>query len=210
MHVPLVLVGTTRHAPNSFPLPPGPTYKLGRSSRCHIVARHRTVSRRHASILVADSFLKVVDLGSCNGTYVDDRRIEYAEIRIGQRLRLGAVEFVLTAAEPRSGDCLDSFEDTDHSGMGHNQESEVVACQRSRLTPARETVLQLLLAGLSEKAIAIRLDLEKCTVHNHVMEIYRFFEVHSRAELLALHLKNGNGNGKTAAKRSPFRTRIGD
>jgi DNA-binding CsgD family transcriptional regulator len=41
------------------------------------------------------------------------------------------------------------------------------------------------LAGLSEKDVAVRLELSRHTVHSHVREIYRLLNVRTRSELLA-------------------------
>ena len=46
-------------------------------------------------------------------------------------------------------------------------------------------VLELLLAGLSEKEAASRLGLSRHTVHEYTKALYRAFGVHSRGELLA-------------------------
>ncbi|TWT88262.1 Bacterial regulatory protein, luxR family [Pseudobythopirellula maris] len=49
-------------------------------------------------------------------------------------------------------------------------------------------VLKFALTGLSEKWIARRIDRSPHTVHNHLRELYRRFNVSSRAELIALSL----------------------
>jgi len=190
MCVPFILIGVAPHAPTVTPLHVGRTYVLGRSSKCDIVARHRSVSRKHAQILIGGLFLKVADLDSRQGTFVDDRRVVLEYLNLGQRLRLGKVEFILAAADRplELSQDPDSFLDTDEDDSGDGD----IACS---LGPTREKVLQLLLTGLSEKQIARRLRIKKCTVHNHVTHLYRAFDVQSRAELLAAYLKQANGNG---------------
>lgn len=61
------------------------------------------------------------------------------------------------------------------------------------LPPRRREVLAGLLDGLSEKQIAVRLNLSPPTVHEHVTALYRHFGVESRGELLALFLRRRNG-----------------
>lgn len=56
----------------------------------------------------------------------------------------------------------------------------------SDLTPRQRDVLDGLLEGLAEKQLAGRLGVVRATVHEHVLAVYRHFEVGSRAELLAL------------------------
>jgi DNA-binding NarL/FixJ family response regulator len=49
-------------------------------------------------------------------------------------------------------------------------------------------MLELLLSGRSEKEIATALQVSPRTVHKYVEQIYRAFEVSSRAELMALFI----------------------
>jgi DNA-binding CsgD family transcriptional regulator len=55
----------------------------------------------------------------------------------------------------------------------------------SRLAPRQREVLHHLLNGDSEKQIARRLGLTPQSLHQYVKAVYRHFDVHSRAELLA-------------------------
>ncbi|MCG8462183.1 MAG: FHA domain-containing protein, partial [Holophagales bacterium] len=66
---------------------------VGRSVEAKVVIRSPEVSRRHALLTVRDGRLFVRDLGSRNGTYVDDVRIvAEKELTPGRRLRFGALE----------------------------------------------------------------------------------------------------------------------
>lgn len=56
----------------------------------------------------------------------------------------------------------------------------------SDLTPRRREVLAGLLEGDGEKGLAARLGVGRATVHEHVLAVYRHFEVSSRAELMSL------------------------
>jgi DNA-binding CsgD family transcriptional regulator len=58
-----------------------------------------------------------------------------------------------------------------------------------RLTPRLRQTLEALLEGDSEKQIALRLQLSRHTIHEYVVELYRRFGVHSRAELLAIYVR---------------------
>lgn len=59
------------------------------------------------------------------------------------------------------------------------------------LTPTEQKVLQLLLTGASEKAVAHQLGLAPSTTHQHVVAIFRKFGVRSRAALMSLWLSPG-------------------
>lgn len=53
------------------------------------------------------------------------------------------------------------------------------------LTPRQKQVLSLLLAGDSEKQVAYKLGVSVPVVHEHISNLHRYFDVHSRGELLA-------------------------
>lgn len=77
--------------------------KVGRTAPADIVIAHRSVSREHCIIGLANDELLVSDLNSTNGTYVDDVRVARATILpVGSVLRLGEISMrhsVLTPAE---------------------------------------------------------------------------------------------------------------
>jgi ABC transport system ATP-binding/permease protein len=61
-------VGTQR-----FPLPANVTIEIGRAADADLVLQHPTVSHRHAGAGTRDGVVKIWDLGSHNGTFVDGR-----------------------------------------------------------------------------------------------------------------------------------------
>ena len=80
---------------------------VGRAEGNHHVIPHGSVSSRHAEIVWHDGTLSVRDLGSTNGTFVEDKPVHLSNLTHGQRLRFGVVEFVVEApemlAEPPAG-----------------------------------------------------------------------------------------------------------
>lgn len=70
--------------------PPG--LKIGRSPPADIILADRQVSRSHCLVELAGGGLKVSDLGSTNGTYVDGKLIEGPTLLdVGSRLRVGTI-----------------------------------------------------------------------------------------------------------------------
>jgi hypothetical protein len=66
--------------------------KIGRTSPADIVLSHKSVSREHCLIGVANDELLVTDLNSTNGTHIDGVRITRATIfPVGSVLRLGQI-----------------------------------------------------------------------------------------------------------------------
>jgi len=62
---------------------------IGRSPECHVFLDDVTVSRRHAEILHEDDRYVIRDLGSLNGTFVNRRRIESAELSADDEVQIG-------------------------------------------------------------------------------------------------------------------------
>jgi pSer/pThr/pTyr-binding forkhead associated (FHA) protein len=71
------------------------TMVLGRQSECEIPVPSEEVSRRHAELKVTPDGVMVEDLGSSNGTYVNDRRITRHLMKAGDELRLDTIRFLL-------------------------------------------------------------------------------------------------------------------
>jgi hypothetical protein len=62
---------------------------IGRSPDCDIFLDDVTVSRQHAVLRRSDSEFVIEDQGSLNGTFVNRRRIESAELADGDELQIG-------------------------------------------------------------------------------------------------------------------------
>jgi DNA-binding NtrC family response regulator len=63
---------------------------VGSSPACDLRLTDRHVSRRHATLEVAEDRVRVVDLGSMNGSFVGDVAIVDAYARAGETLRVGS------------------------------------------------------------------------------------------------------------------------
>ncbi|MDQ3874166.1 MAG: FHA domain-containing protein [Actinomycetota bacterium] len=62
---------------------------IGRSPDCDIFLDDVTVSRKHAVLLERDGVFVIEDQGSLNGTFVNRKRIESAELEDGDELQIG-------------------------------------------------------------------------------------------------------------------------
>lgn len=63
---------------------------VGRDRSCSIVLTHPAVSRRHAKITLAGNSVILEDMKSANGTFVNNTRIEKANLKPGDVVRFGA------------------------------------------------------------------------------------------------------------------------
>jgi DNA-binding winged helix-turn-helix (wHTH) protein len=80
------------------PLAPGENL-IGRAADALISVASSKVSRRHARILVDGDGATLEDLGSKNGTFLGERRLEVpVELRQGDRIVVGPVELIFRIA----------------------------------------------------------------------------------------------------------------
>lgn len=84
-----------------FPLSPGKTL-VGRSDECDLRIPLPEISRKHSMLIVSSSSVTVRDLGSANGTYVNNKRVSEQELEAGDHLVIGPVVFTVRVnGEPR-------------------------------------------------------------------------------------------------------------
>jgi hypothetical protein len=76
--------------------------KLGRDPRSHIQIADDAVARMHAVIEVTKDTVTVIDLGSSEGTFVNDVRTNKKELVLGERIRIGPATITLGPAAPRA------------------------------------------------------------------------------------------------------------
>ena len=69
---------------------------------CEFLLTSPHSSRKHARLILVEGLLRVEDLGSANGTFVNDERVSTAELEPGDSVRFDTEEFIVvgpTAAE---------------------------------------------------------------------------------------------------------------
>jgi pSer/pThr/pTyr-binding forkhead associated (FHA) protein len=95
-----ILQSTDPDLPVTFRLLPGSTKTLGRAQAADFIVDVALVSRVHCRFTLDNTGLGVEDLGSTNGTWVNGRRIERAPLLEGDKIKVGRLEFAVTAAAP--------------------------------------------------------------------------------------------------------------
>ena len=83
----------------TFRLPPGAVKTVGRAARADFIVDAALVSRVHCRLTAREERVEVEDLASTNGTYVNDRRVDRAQLASGDRLRVGRVELTVEKAQ---------------------------------------------------------------------------------------------------------------
>jgi len=80
-------------------------FVIGRSNECTLRAGSEAISRRHCAIVRSEDTWVVRDLGSRNGTYLNDRAIESpTPLKAGDELRVGPLKFRVDATVKPAGD----------------------------------------------------------------------------------------------------------
>jgi predicted component of type VI protein secretion system len=75
-------------------------FLIGRAKECSLRAGSEAISRRHCAIVRKDGAWTARDLGSRNGTYVNDTRItEEVTLAPGDELRVGPLKFRIATAD---------------------------------------------------------------------------------------------------------------
>ena len=84
---------------------------IGRGQGCDLQVPLENVSRRHCEISISGETVKVKDLASSNGTYVNNKRVNECDLKAGDRLVVGPIVFTvqidgvpeeITPAKPRT------------------------------------------------------------------------------------------------------------
>src|SRR5437899_4556625 len=84
-----------RTGPLLFRVLPGAVKTVGRAPRADFIVDAALVSRLHCRLEADAERLAVIDLSSTNGTFVNDERVERANMKSGDRLRMGRAELTV-------------------------------------------------------------------------------------------------------------------
>jgi len=101
----------------------GVVVEVGRAVDCQISLAHdRRVSRQHARLERDREEWFILDLGSANGTFVNDQKVRQTKLEVGDRIRLGDTlfEFLPLSSHDFTGEAtlLGSVEKSAAAGSG--------------------------------------------------------------------------------------------
>lgn len=81
---------------------------IGRGTDCQVIIQEPSVSRKHAKIVISDETVQIEDLGSSNGTFLNDKKVEQATIlKHRDHIRFGNVLMRFNAYEDLETICED-------------------------------------------------------------------------------------------------------
>lgn len=77
-----------------FPIT-NPTTTIGRGEQCDLRVPLPSVSRKQCELRLAGQQFKVKDMGSSNGTYVNNKRVQESVLKAGDRIVVGPIVFTV-------------------------------------------------------------------------------------------------------------------
>ena len=90
---PRLIVERSPVAPEGVVFPLSGPVTIGRAPTSDIILDEAFVSQTHARLMLRDQFYYVEDLGSTNGTFVNEKEVSEAQLKLDSRLRIGETVF---------------------------------------------------------------------------------------------------------------------
>lgn len=147
---------------------------VGRGSDCGLQLAVRGVSREHAKLVLGPpTTISVVDLRSRNGTFVNGRRIDAAELAEGDEIHFGPIAAFRFTRALEAGVVTTATRST---------------ADLHALSVREREVALLVAEGLTNSAVAERLGIRPRTVATHLEHIFAKLSIGSRAELIRVVL----------------------
>ena len=151
---------------------------VGRSSQNDLVLDDPLVSRLHAIFMRRGDVVLLEDLGSHNGTYVNNERMhQIRQLHHGDTITVGSSRAM--------------FEDPSLITEETTVVSEPTAFAAQTFTQRQLQVLRLLARGLSNKQIAERLFVSERTVKAYLSSIFEKLQVQNRSGAITAALRLG-------------------
>ncbi len=70
---------------------------VGSRPECDVVVKDQSISGKHAEFVLAPGGFRITDLGSTNGTFVNDKKIQTTDLVDNDNVRLGLINFKFKA-----------------------------------------------------------------------------------------------------------------
>ena len=157
-------------------------FTIGRNEDCNLSILSKTVSRKHAEIIKKIDGPFIRDLKSKNGTFLNEQLINLeSKLKDGDIIHFGDVKFKFFYKEDKDKTC-DSG--TIFAGAPKKQDD---FASHYYLTKREEEILIFVLQGKSTKEIADTICVSTGTAKNHILNIFKKTDAHSKFELLTMY-----------------------
>ena len=83
----------------AFRIPGGAVKTIGRSPGAEFIVDAALVSRLHCQLTATRETLRVKDLDSTNGTFVNGARVKMADLHDGDTLSVGRVDLIVSRSD---------------------------------------------------------------------------------------------------------------
>lgn len=134
---------------------------IGRHDSNDLAFNSRNVSNYHAEILNEGGDLVLHDLGSTNGSYVNEERVKRRKLRHGDRIRIGNNEITVRLANGETKDAELHLPDVPQRGTFHRAGGD------SAGTTLKALLLSLCYQGQSVRIVLARNKNDKIEVYVH-------------------------------------------
>ena len=157
---------------------------IGRSQNCNLTLLSKTVSRKHAEIYPRKKTMVLHDLDSTNGTFINGKRLkDRTDLADGDLIHFGEIQFRILLKDDGKKE----------SGSGTMHMKSPIRTRKNDfvrhydITKREEDVLKLIIEGQSTKQITEELKISFSTAKNHIANIFKKCDLHSRIELISLY-----------------------
>lgn len=155
-------------------------FLIGRNEECDLILASDTVSRRHPEILTKENELIIHDLNSKNGTMINEKILQKnTKLLNGDIISFGKMKFQV----------MYKIQNDNQAGtiFINSPRKENNFVNYYYLTKREEDILYHLMQGKSTEEISKILFISKGTAKNHILNIFKKTNVHSKFELFALY-----------------------
>lgn len=102
-------------------------YLIGRSDDCHMRPKADSVSRHHCALMIDEPDVLLRDLGSRNGTFVNDKRVRGSCIlETGDHLKIGKLQLEVQISTLRKSEPEELDQVTDWIGDGAVGDTDIL------------------------------------------------------------------------------------